>query len=526
MDNNKILEGIVWITGPAGAVFTERYDDEVIIEIEPKDYAQVCKHLHKALRSPVMSMFASDERVSRKEFVLYCVFADYDTGKWYVVITAAGGTAATPSFASISKDIYSALLFERELKEQFGIIPEGCPDTRRLNLHDEVWPEGFYPLRKDFKKPDAGTVKDYVFDKIEGEGLFEVPVGPVHAGVIGPGHFRFSVAGEPIINLEIRLGFTHRGVEKLFEGKDIRQALPLSECVCGDSAFAHSLAFCLAAEKIAGVKIPPRAEYLRAVFLELERMYNHVSDVGGIAVDVGFSFPNALASMIKERLLRLNERISGSRYLKGLNIPGGVAKDMDKFVLAFVKDELAAVGRDFGDLKKMLFANGTFMDRIEGTGILKKRVAEDLGVTGLAARASGIVNDLRKIRPIYQKACFQAVKEDSGDVCARLNVRIREFEESRRLIEKFVSDIPAGPVRAEFDINGIEGSALGCVEAWRGPVLYWVSLDKNGIITRCKVTDPSVKNWQGLAFAAPGNIVPDFPLCNKSFDLSYSGNDL
>ncbi|MCX5712464.1 MAG: NADH-quinone oxidoreductase subunit C, partial [Candidatus Omnitrophica bacterium] len=230
-------------------------------------------------------MFALDEREKSGNFLIKCVFVNIKKSQWITITMAVPEQEAC--FESLSKSLYSANLFEREINEMFGIEAKGSPDLRRLNLHDEVWPAGNYPLRKDFKKMQPGNTQEYRFSKVDGEGIFEVPVGPVHAGIIGPGHFRFSAAGEPIINLETRLGFTHRGVEKIFEGKDFVFGLRLAECVTGDSCFAHSLAFTHALEKICKTEVPKNTVYLRAIFLELERMYNHVSDIGGMATDVG-----------------------------------------------------------------------------------------------------------------------------------------------------------------------------------------------------------------------------------------------
>lgn len=280
----------------------------------------------------------------------------------------------------------------------------------------------------------------------------------MHAGIIGPGHFRFSVAGEPIINLEVRLGFTHRGIEKLFEGKPYTDAVGISECVSGDSSFAHSLAFAQAAEKISGISIPGQAAYLRGVFLELERMYNHVNDIGGIAVDVGFSFPHAYASIIKEAVLQLNDKLSGSRYLRKINAVGGVLEDIDesKKILA---DSLKRIKQDFNQLVKILNSSVSFMDRVDTTGVLRRKTAKDLGVVGLVARASGIPTDLRKYFPgVYQQVGFKMATQESGDVLARLRVRIWEFNESIRLIEAFAAKLDkSGELRAN---PGIKGEAL------------------------------------------------------------------
>ncbi|MGE5309220.1 MAG: hypothetical protein ACM3OC_09055, partial [Deltaproteobacteria bacterium] len=330
---------------------------------------------------------------------------------------------------------------------------------------------------------------------------------------------------EPIINLEIRLGFTHRGAEKAFEGKGA-EAVRLAECVSGDAAFAHSLAFCRALEKIYGLRIPARAQVLRAVFLELERLYNHAADMGGIAVDVGFSFPAALAQTMKENIQRLSAGLTGSRFLKGLNVCGGVTVDIGTEKMPMLLDALRSVEADFFRLKDILLSSVSFMDRVDSTGVLKKKTAQDLGITGLAARASGIDRDLRLdfLDPAYEMAGFKTACEQTGDVLARLKVRFQEFEESLRVIRALAEVLPDDELRAEGPAKA--GYALGYAEGWRGPALYWVRTDEKGLIDRCKVYDASSLNWQGLAYCVLGDIIPDFPVCNKSFDLSYSGNDL
>ena len=505
------------------------YSDEIYIDVKPGEFRAKCLELHKKLASPVMTYFAEDDRRGNKAFAVYCAFLDAAQKKWTIVRMSI--PEGMPVFDSISKEIFSACLFEREIKEMFGLEPSGNPDLRRLNLHDEVWPEGYYPLRKDFVPPAPAqrTGASYAFKRVEGEGIFEVPVGPVHAGIIGPGHFRFSAAGEPIINLEARLGFTHRGVEKLFEGRPAGDdgTAAFSERIAGDSAFAYGTAYCRCIEKIYGINVPERAQYIRGVFLELERMYNHVNDIGGMALDVGFSFPAAFASIIKENILALNERMSGSRYLKGINKAGGVKKDISAKSAGDLADSLGRISKDFDELKAMLLSSISFMDRVDKTGVLKKKTAVDLGIVGLAARASGIALDLRKVFPgVYSQARFAVVKEEEGDALARLNLRLREFEESARLIKEFTKKMKPGDIFAADKVVPKEGFALGCEEGWRGPVLFWVRTDPSGLIERCKITDPSFHNWQGLCFAVLGNIIPDFPLCNKSFDLSYPGNDL
>ncbi len=515
------------------ASVTRPHQDEVYCDVAVEHFRQACLYAHKKLRMPLMMMFASDRRASGNSYTVASVFMSVDARVWVYVRTCVPENA--PRFPSIAKDIYSATLFEREIREMFGIEPEGSLDTRRLRLHDEVWPQGVYPLRKDFDPvgavgkagPVDGPKGKYAFTRVEGEGIFEVPVGPVHAGIIGPGHFRFSVAGEPIINLELRLGFTHRGVEKLFEGKTAAQALSLSECICGDAVFAYSAALCQAAEKIAGIQIPEQAAFTRVIGMELERMYNHAADFGGMAVDVGFTFPAMFAQVIKEKILRLNERLWSHRYLKGINVVGGVSRYPDAAQRQLLLEALEPIERDYAELKKMLLGSISFMDRVDTTGVVRKKTAEDFCITGVAGRASGIKIDIRKIFPaVYKDFRVRLCACESGDVRARLQVRFDEFEDSLSLVRQAVAKMKENGESAVKDYAFKEGAGLGVVEGWRGPVLFLLDVDGQGRIQRCKIVDASLRNWQGLSYAVLGNIIPDFPLCNKSFDLSYPGNDL
>ncbi|MDD5687647.1 MAG: NADH-quinone oxidoreductase subunit C [Elusimicrobia bacterium] len=512
---------------PLSLRIEEKEPDEIYARVGAGDFKPMCLAMHKYLHSPVMSFFAVDERKEKGVFGLLCAFQSIEFKKWVFITTEVPKDNA--EFESLSKDIYSAALFEREIYEMFGIVPKNSPDTRRLKLHEEVWPQGNFPLRKDFdsKKIKDSPKSEHKLKEVEGDGVFEVAVGPVHAGLIAPGHFRFSVAGEPVINLEIHLGFTHRGVEKIFENLSLNEAVSLSECVSGDSAFAHSWAFCNSIEKILKINVPENIQYVRAVLLELERMYNHVNDIGGIAVDVGFSFPSAFASLMKESILDLNEKLTESRYLKNVNAIGGVLCDFNDDKKQVLIQNLEMLQKDLNELKKMILSNVSFMDRADSTGILRKNIAEDLGVLGPAGRASGIDKDLRKdFHGIYDKVKFNSIHCLSGDVSARLKIRFDEFEESIKIVKQFLDMIKPFESKKEQLPKIKEGYALGCAEGWRGPVLYWVKIDAEGHIVRCKIVDPSFRNWEGLAFAMPGNIVPDFPLCNKSFDFSYSGNDL
>lgn len=506
---------------------SQPYQDELYLTVHNRDFVTACHLLHKQFDSPVMLFFAEDRRSEVGAFMLYCAFLNCQTHSWVFVRQTIMERSAV--FDSLAKDIYSASLFEREIKEMFGIEPRWNPDIRRIRLHDEVWPQGYYPLRKDFVPPpkESSGNSQYQFKRVEGDGIFEIPVGPVHAGIIGPGHFRFSAAGEPIINLEIRLGWTHRGIEKLLEHKDVFEAVKIFECISGDTSFGYSMAFCQGVEKILHVEVPVRAQLLRVIGLELERLYNHANDMGGLALDVGFSFPAQFAGLIKEALLGLNDGLFGSRYLKGINTIGGTIRDIDAAGQKLIRQALPKVCKDFAALEEMLFSSVSFMDRVDATGILRAKTARDLGVIGLAARASGIGLDIRKVLPgIYNSLSFKIAKEQAGDVSARFKVRCSEVKESVGLINQCLEKLLSCDSRLKTPAEGKEGASLGCVEGWRGPILVWIRINDNGKIERCKIADPSFHNWEGLSFAVLGNIVPDFPLCNKSFDLSYSGNDL
>jgi Ni,Fe-hydrogenase III large subunit/Ni,Fe-hydrogenase III component G len=525
MDFNQLVKRLTEHSGVLS--FNETYPDEAYIEIPAASFKDACLKFHKELRSPVMMFFACDERAEKNSFGLYCTFLSARHRKWVFLKTSAPEGAR--SFPSIAKEIASAGLFEREIKEMFGLEPEGALDKRSLRLHEETWPENNFPLCKDFKfnAGAASVYGQYSFMKVQGEGIFEVPVGPVHAGIIGPGHFHFSVAGEPVINLEIRLGFTHRGVEKLFEGKNFEEGARLAECVCGDAAFAYSQAFCQAIEKISSAKIERSHSCIRTIFLELERIYNHTADIGGMAVDVGFSAPAMLAQIIKENLLQLNKLLASNRYLKGVNSPGGINNDTYMEKIAGSSPALSAIRNDINALEKILMNSVSFMDRVDGTGILYKKTAEDLGITGPAARASGISMDLRDVFPgVYALQNLQPAKNETGDARARLDIRFKEIRNSFEIIKQCAAVLGRETPCSRAGITPKKGAGLGYVEGWRGPVLFWVKTGEKGIIERCKIVDPSFLNWAGLAYCMPGNIIPDFPLCNKSFNLSYPGSDL
>lgn len=485
-------------------------------------------HTHPMLRGTLSLLWAIDHRPREARYELCYLFTLAEQKDWLLLCTDLHGDDRL--FRSITPHIHAAKWYEREVRDMFGLIAQGHPDLRRLIRHAH-WPKGTHPLKKDF--PWNRTLERqqgrHAFRRIEGEGVFEVPVGPIHAGIIEPGHFRFSVAGEPIMQLELQHFWKHRGVEKLFEQQSLMNAVALAERVSGDTTIGHSLAYCQAVETLLRVNVPSRARYLRSLFLELERLYNHLGDVGAICNDTAYAVPHALCGRLKERMMQLNDRLAGSRFLRGVNGVGGVMVNPTIEQLAQVVTELQLIEREFSDLERILFANASLTDRLETTGVLNEATAWDHAVVGVVGRASGIDRDTRRDRPFaaYDEVKVAPVIYRYGDVRARMRVRMDEIHESIRLIKDIITRMEPGPITQECVGAAVAGEwALSAVEGWRGEILYVVMAGENGQIHRCKVRDPSFVNWPAIQLAVLGNIIPDFPLINKSFNLSYAGNDL
>ena len=485
-------------------------------------------HIHPELQGTLSLLWAVDHRPREMRYELCYLFTLADPREWLLLATDLLGEDRL--FPSITPHIHAAKWYEREIRDMFGLIAEGHPDLRRLVRH-EHWQKGTHPLRKDFK---WNTVMErqqgqYAFRRIEGEGVFEVPVGPIHAGIIEPGHFRFSVAGEPIMHLEVRHFWKHRGVEKLFENHMLTTAVPLAERVSGDTTIGHSLAYCQAVETLLDLEVPRRARYLRSLFLELERLHNHLGDVGAICNDTAYTLAHAHCSRMKEQVMQLNDRLTGSRFLRGVNLVGGVAINLEIARLDEVVAELDRIEKDFSELEAIIFANASLTDRLETTGVLTQRVAWDHAAMGVVGRASNIDRDVRRDCPFaaYDELQVRVALYHYGDVRARMRVRMDEIHESIRLIREIRTRIPQGSIMASPAHVPAAGEwALSAVEGWRGEILYVVMAGEDGRIHRCKVRDPSFVNWPAIQWAVLGNIIPDFPLINKSFNLSYAGNDL
>lgn len=472
------------------------------------------------------AVFAEDRRAAEGIFYVYWVFEK--PGDEHYHILPAEVPPEDPEFPSISEELPAANWQEREIQDWFGLRATGHPNPRRVALHDN-WPAVF-PLRKDFAlqtqlPPFEG--ERHVFRPAEGEGVFQVPVGPVHAGIIEPGHFNFAVAGEPILYLQIRLFYTHKGTEKLFENLPVPHAVFLAESISGDSSFSHGVAFCQAIERAAEIEVPTRAHVIRTILLELERMYNHVADIGAIAADVGFVVANMHAGRLREMLMAINEHLTGNRLLRGIVAIGGVRRDWSLMQLSSLMATVNRFAGEFEDLVALIDASDSTRDRLEHTGILPTAKARDLGVVGVAARASGMDLDVRRDHPYaaYRGLDFRVPVYEAGDVWHRMRVRIDEVRESIQIIRAAAHQLGPGKFRAPDKPIPPDRCALSAVEGWRGEILHWIRTGEGGRLERCHVKDPSLNNWPALVEAVQGNIIADFPVINKSFNLSYSGTD-
>jgi Ni,Fe-hydrogenase III large subunit/Ni,Fe-hydrogenase III component G len=474
--------------------------------------------------------------------------ADRDLKVRYVFEPASSGTTplpdvfvtllvaldpGRPELPSLSAQVPAAIWHEREAHDLFGITFDGHPDPRPLVVHDG-WPKDLYPLRKRFDagfRPPVEPADEFPHLVVEGEGVFEVPVGPIHAGIIEPGHFRFSTVGESVLNLEPRLFYTHRGLEKRIEGLLVDDASYVAERMCGVCSVSHALGFCEASEQIAGVEVPRRARFLRTVALELERLYNHVGDIGNIAAGASYHYGTSAGLRMKEALQQLAEALAGNRFLRGLVVPGGARLDVTAELARAIEAALATTAEALASLMERIENNPTVTDRLDATGFLPLHDAIALGVTGVAARASGVDRDARRDHPHAAYASERAfavavATESDGDVHARVNVRAAEARESIRLIRALLGSMPSGPIR-----TGMPGAlppwriGLASIESPRGAAIHWLRSDATGRIDRYHLRSASYANWPAVPLAAQNAIIPDFPLVNKSFELCYACTD-
>jgi Ni,Fe-hydrogenase III large subunit/Ni,Fe-hydrogenase III component G len=425
-----------------------------------------------------------------------------------------------PSLAALS---FPASRFEREMRDLYGIEPDNHPMPRRL-VHHPHWPAGWHPMRHDAgPRPALTAVEPFPFVVVEGDGVYQIPVGPIHAGLIEPGHFRFSVVGETILKLKARLWYVHKGIEKLFEGKPVHDGIALAERVSGDTAIGHSLAHALAVEDALGIRVPAAAQRARAALLELERLHNHVADLGALCNDVAFGIAHAHTQRIRETLLRLNKQTTGHRLLRGAIFVGGT-----RLLDVPAPRAVAAAVADADEIVAIALAHSVVRDRFTGTAVLTRQQASDIGTLGYVARASGLPTDARRSHPFTDLGDALACPvHQTGDVLARFQQRAAEIRISAAVIAHLLPALRPGVTgTATAAATGAHHAGTGIVEGWRGTIVHRVETGPTGLLSRAKVVDPSFVNWPALPVALADTIVPDFPLANKSFNLSYAANDL
>jgi Ni,Fe-hydrogenase III large subunit len=428
-------------------------------------------------------------------------------------------------FPSVGRVHTPAVRLERAVRDLCGLEPEGAPDLRRWLDHGR-WGVA-YPLGAATET--AIDAAHYAFLPAEGESLHQIPVGPVHAGIIEPGHFRFTASGETVVRLEERLGYVHKGIETLARGADVARAARIAGRTSGDSTVAYAFAFARAVEAALGIKAPARGEWLRALMAELERLANHLGDIGAICNDATFTLMHAQCGILRECVLRAADSCFGHRLMMDRIVPGGVAADLSVDGEAVLRALIAEVARRFPALIELYDNTASLQDRTMGTGTLSAALASRFGVGGFVGRGSGRSFDARRAPgyPPYRELDFVVPVQREGDVNARVWVRIREIEHSLSLIDQMLERLPGGPTAIEPDFAGGEArEGVGLVEGFRGDILVWVRLEADGTVGRCHMRDPSWFQWPLLEAVIEDNIVADFPLCNKSFNCSYSGHDL
>jgi len=468
----------------------------------------------------VAAMFG-DAPTSMDNMDLYAVLSD--SGR--AILRVGKTTLHSDRFPSLTLDCPQVHLFEREIAEQYGVIPVGHPWLKPVRFHASYRSGHDAWSRNPGEKPVIGVTNFY---RVEGEEIHEVAVGPVHAGIIEPGHFRFQCHGEHVFHLEISLGYQHRGVERSLVGGPTKRTLHTMEVIAGDTSVGHATAYCQAVEALARCQVPIRADVLRGVALEFERLANHTGDLGALAGDIGYLPTASYCGRIRGDFLNLTALLCGSRFGRGMVRPGGVGFDLDEDRKKRCLERLEAAYQDVAGAAGLLWDSASVQARFEGTGAVSAEACLALGIVGPAARACGIECDARNDFPagIYRFAHIPVSTWQTGDVFARAFVRWLEIQRSVAFIRSQLQEIPDGPTRGDAGAPKPDHLAISVVEGWRGEICHVALTDARGQFARYKIVDPSFHNWTGLAIALRNQQISDFPLCNKSFNLSYCGHDL
>ncbi|GAC1349612.1 MAG: hydrogenase large subunit [Ktedonobacteraceae bacterium] len=501
--------------------------DEIAVNLPPQGLRQAVNTLRQEFNAKFVDLFGVDMRSSQGAFQLHLVFA-LDAEHTWVHLSVALDERA-PAFPGLVDALPATGWYEREAWEELGLAPQGHPMLRRLRLPPN-WPEGVYPHQQGFTWSQQVQTAEPRYFNLEPApaGVVDYPLGPVRSGIVESGHYTLRTVGEEIVDMRLQLFYKHRGIEKRAEGLSI-DLLPLvAERISGTSAFAHSVALCQALEGLAEVEIPPRARYLRTLLAELERLYNHLGYQADLCQATGLTVAQAQFDILKERLLRLNAAISGHRYLFGMNVPGGLSRDLNGQQQMAIHELTSALHRDLETLSRLLLASSSHRDRLEGTGILSAQEAGAYCAVGPIGRSSGVDRDLRRDHPYaaYMDVNFAIPVAQEGDALARTRIRLEESVQALHIIDQVVGNVPGGSVRVSLPQLSPGKSAFGWAESARGECIHWLLVGEDGTLARYRVRPASFANWQAFSLAIPGhNILTDFPVIEQSFGLSFAGAD-
>jgi len=529
------------VTAVVNTWFAEKLRDREIYSLYLKDHHPIhmpCLQLQQSdwnkaaelarqLNMRFSALWAAEgSRRDEQTFYVYMLFAHIDHRH---ILLRTPLWAENPSLISIGEHYIAAVRMERHIQDLFGIEITELADKRTWVKHSH-WPENAFPLRKDFESNtwiEHQKGREYNFLKAEGEGVYELAVGPVHAGIIEPGHFRFLAVGEQLLNMEIQLGYTHKGIEKRLEGMTAEEAIRVASRTSGDMTVAYGWAFSRAAEAAADIIIPERASSFRAILCERERLANHIGDIGSICNDAGFAFMHVHMQRLREEMARLHKTVFGHRLMMDLIVPGGINFDLNSTQCDMLRQQTQQVAVEVDKLRAIYEEHPGIQERVIGSGVVTKEQAESIGMTGYAGRASGVYSDERVEEAYhpYDNLDVQVPLAKQGSVATRVWVRFEEIKEATRLIDTLLQDLPSGAVKTDWITPEIGVSGLASIESWRGEIICWIRFTNDGRIDRCTLHDPSEVNWLGLELAVRNVPIPDFPLNNKSFNCSYSGND-
>lgn len=511
-----------WKNGPIQ--ITTGTEPQVYCEVFPDQLPEFCSFVARILGGTLVTVVGTHEKDAVNLLYVFSIPSEHA-----FIGVRTSPNSADRSFRSVTPVLHAAHWAERELHDLFGVVPSGHPNLARLVLHPD-WPAGVHAFRREFDRfnvvprldapePDLASQRD---------GEFELPFGPIRAGVVESAHFRFLTVGEEIRRVEMRLFYKHRGIERLFEGQPIALCPVIAERISGLSSFAHSLAFCQAVERAAGVEVPLRAQLLRTIYAELERFYNHVGNLANLAEATSLRVAQAQCSLLQERIKQLNARLVGHRFLRGINTVGGLRRDLSTDALDDLLGSIARLGGDCVVLIDLLLSTKTFLDRLVGTGVLPEKVARDHGAVGPVARGSGLKRDLRHDHPYaaYATLSLNVPVYHYGDALARMRVRMDEITESLQVIREAASRLEPGPILAGPPTLSGGQEAIGYAESPRGAIVTYVAIGEDGTLRRCKIRSPSFNNWYLFQTTVENTMMMDWPINERSFELTHAGCDL